>query len=468
MSSAEKLSHSLNLKVNSLLKEIYESKLTEYEDLTSELEDILDIIDNNYSMAVNQFNQLPISKYESFAIYTKNTTSRAKTTRQRRNLKKCENCGNMESVKSEVLICSVCGTPLELKNKATNKINQDHTKHIYKQLDSIVGTKKPPVNINKIIRFIKIWLTDLKFIRDWLEYSNKKQSWLKSFNEHTDELNFDFDVVVRDSPENAWSYPVFKMFMDEFYLMLEEARNRSKITTNLDGLAPELIYEIFQSVSGEIPDTIVYKGCSYEAKQYLKQLSILVNAPETHIKSKIEKLFSIKISLPGLMFNFNEIYSKNENVPRKYNYQQEFAFIIHESFNKPYVNIPKSDKEAIFNIILKFNEYYKNECFKETGKHTNAPLYCCSLMSVLDLPCLSKYKEILTLIPMKDRSAYTNINTKWFKFINDNEEFIKQYIQGSAPKTSANAVSEAASEEGTFAYNSCLDGDCIDFQESVF
>jgi hypothetical protein len=93
-------------------------------------------------------------------------------------------------------------------------------------------------------------------------------------------------------------------------------------------------------------------------------------------------------------------------------------------------------------------------------------------MSVLDLPCLSKYKEILTLIPMKDRSAYTNINTKWFKFINDNEEFIKQYTQGATPKISANAVSEAASdavaEEGTFAYNSCLDDDCIDFQESVF
>jgi hypothetical protein len=150
------------------------------------------------------------------------------------------------------------------------------------------------------------------------------------------------------------------------------------------------------------------------------------------------------------MFNFNEIYSQNENIPWKYNYQQEYAFIIHNAFNKPYVNILKSDKEDIVKIILKFNEYYKSEIYRECGKFTNAPLYCCSLISVLELPKLSKYKGILELIPLKERSTYTNINAKWFKFVNDNYDFIKQWMldppcysveespEDSSPKTDEN------------------------------
>jgi predicted Rossmann fold nucleotide-binding protein DprA/Smf involved in DNA uptake len=40
---------------------------------------------------------------------------------------------------------------------------------------------------------------------------------------------------------------------------------------------------------------------------------------------------------------------------------------------------------------------------------------------------------VLSLIPLKDKPAYTNINSKWFKFITDNKDLISKYIKKSNP-----------------------------------
>jgi hypothetical protein len=223
--------------------------------------------------------------------------------------------------------------------------------------------------------------------------------------------------------------------------MMEETKARSKITTDIDGLSNDKKYNYIVTNSNTTTDN------------FLKSISIIIESPETFIKNKLESHFNKSLSLPGLMFNFTEVYSKNELIPRKYNYQQEFAYIIHESFNRPYVNIPKNDKEGMMDLILKFNEFYKAETFKETGRHTNAPLYCCTLISVLDLPMYSKYKDILTLIPIKDKNSYTSINVKWFKFINE-----KQNEQTYNPE-------KQNEEEEIIKYNS--DINCIDLNSAI-
>jgi hypothetical protein len=313
-----------------------------------------------------------------------------------------------------------------MKAKSASKITLDNTKHIIKQIDNILGLKKAPANMSKIIKYISIWLTDLQHIEKWLQHENRYMQFIKKCSARMDEEitpEF-FSRVIERTPQNMWEYSIFKLFMDEFYLLLERAKSCSNTQSNMDGLPREQVLEIVKDWHDGGKNMQ-----KYEVENYLTELSIIYNCPETHIKFDIERIMEKSITLPGLMFNFTEVYSKNENIPRKYNYQQEYAYITHETFHKPYITISNSDKDIIIFFILKFNEYYKELNFKETGKHTNAPLYCCSLTCILELPFLQQYKEVLSLIPLKDKPAYTNINAKWFKFITDNKDLISKYIK---------------------------------------
>lgn len=434
---------------------------TQYDILLEKLEDILDTMDGDANLAKTQFRNLDISKYESFDTYVynndptainnkKGTNERVKLLRaKRKHATKCPTCKEQLVMVESILTCPVCGYMIEGKgNSSGSRSSTDNNKHTMKQLDAVVGKKKPPANIYKIRNHISTWLTDMKFIHAWLVDNKKVDTWMDKYyaltHEHIDETFFErtFDAV----PANKWRYDVFKLFTDEIYLLLEKAKRYSRIkASNLNHLSKDEIVDIFISyydaTGGQLPklnDTIVCDvteldgtthEVEYEVGIYIAQVSLIYDTPKGSVKDQLEQLYGCSLTMPGLMFNFNDIYDQSDNVPKKYNYQQEFAYITHCAFNAPFVDISQQDIASITDLILKFNSYYKDEMYRTKSKHCNAPLFCCTLVCIIqNLPYFSKYAYVEECLPTKDKSTLANIKSNWFKFMCNHEDLIKPYM----------------------------------------
>ena len=433
----------------------------QYDVLLEKLEDILDTMDGDPNMAKTQFRNLDISKYESFDTYVynndptainnkKGTNERVKLLRaKRKHATKCPTCKEQLVMVESILTCPTCGYMIEGKgNSSGSRSSTDNNKHTMKQLDAVVGKKKPPANIHKIRNHISTWLTDMHFIHEWLIDNRKVDSWMEKYfaltHEHIDESFFEktFDAI----PANKWKYDVFKLFTDEIYLLLEKAKRYSRIkASNLNHLSKEEIVDIFlayyDATGGQLPklnDTIVcdvteldgtVHEVEYEVGIYIAQLSLIYDTPKGSVKDQLEELYGCSLTMPGLMFNFNDIYEQSDNVPKKYNYQQEFAYITHCAFNAPFVDISQQDIASITDLILKFNSYYKDEMYRTKSKHCNAPLFCCTLICIIqNLPYFSKYAYAEECLPTKDKSTLANIKSNWFKFMCSHEDLIKPFM----------------------------------------
>lgn len=435
----------------------------EYQSLLEKLEDIFDIIEGDINTAKRQFRNLDISKYESFDTYIynsdvtllstkKGTNERAKMLRaKRKNNTKCPNCGAKLVVNDSSLSCDECGYFAAGKSSTPNtRSSTDNNKHTLKQLDAVIGKKKPPANILKIINHIATWLTDMRFIRDWLVDNDKLSSWMDKFygltHLHIDESFF--ETVIERVKENKWQYDVFKLFTDELYLLLEKAKRLSKIkSSNMNLLTKDQILDIFttwyDNNDGKLPNINDKIKCvkinpttneeseiEYEVGLYINQLRLQYESADDSIKNNLEEMFGQSLTMPGLMFNFNDIYEQGDNVPKKYNYQQEFIYIIHSTFNAPFANICHQDITNISELILKFNSYYKEEMLKTKGKQCNAPLFCCTLVCIIqNLPYFEKYQYVEECLPTKDRNTLSNIKSNWFKFMCSHEDIIRPYME---------------------------------------
>lgn len=461
-------------KINTLITEIKNMEKStgsslwkmEYNNIYEKLLDIVEIANGNIVTAHEKFQALPISKYETFASYVYNNdinmislrkgcNERTKMLRAKRKETNCPECSHPLTIIDGAVICHGCGYTSDIKGSVPNtRSSSDSSKHTYKQLDAITGVKKPPANITKIINYISIWLTDLKFIYAWLVNNNRLQNWMKKYAQITDEhisLSF-FNRVVERKPENMLDCDLFKLFTDEFYILLENARRYSKMkSSNMEALSKDEIVSIFKQYITEnginkIPDiteTFKFNNIKYEIGLYVTSLSLRYDSPEGSVKYEIEKLFGRSLTLPGLMFNFNDVYEQSDNVPKRYNYSQEYIYCIHNTFQTPYINIPPQDKEAIVNLILKFNAYYKKEAYKKSGKECNAPLFCCSLACVLtQLPYFHRYREALKFVPTKDRGTSSHIKSEWFRFTCNNPDLIKQYSVANKSEDKNTVITE--------------------------
>jgi hypothetical protein len=176
----------------------------------------------------------------------------------------------------------------------------------------------------------------------------------------------------------------------------------------------------------------------------------LIANENNEIKKAVDSIYGRNITFPGLMFDFNQFYPKGENIPRKYNYQQEFIYILHYTFNVPYITMSMNDREEICSIILKFNNYYKNEFYNNNEKRCNSPLYCCTLSCLLDIPYFRKYKSILDILPLKDKGTSNLIKNTWFKFLQSNPELFKQYNSTSVSFMNNNQIMEYNGKTNNF------------------
>lgn len=440
----------------------------EYAVLLERLEDILDDTMGDINLAKKKFRDLDISHFESFSSYAyttdptlisskKNVCERAKTLRaKRKTVMACPNCKIPLVSIDQQLTCPQCGyTTCGKSGDGSGRSSTDNNKHTIKQLDAVMGKKKPPANILKIREYISIWLTNMKFIHDWLIDNNKLEWWMDHYygltkmhiNESFFEQEFD------RTPNNAWDYDVFKLFTDELYLLLEKAKRISKLPcSNMSALPKDEIVSIFQdhyNATGTLPSNDEIYSCveidedtgdesevDYEIGLYVEQLKLIYDSSSDSVKTQLEQMYGKSLTLAGLMFNFNDVYDQSNNVPRKYNYQQEYMYIKHCTFNVPYANIDQQDQVSIIDIILRFNAYYKDEMFRTKGKHCNAPLFCCTLVCVIQyLPYFGKYSYVEQCLPIKDKNTLANIKRNFFKFMCANSELIESFKNNDSDKS---------------------------------
>ena len=444
----------------------------EYEDYVTQLNDIIVTIDDNPLDAQSMYSELPISKYDSFQTYiynndidsvthVKGSNERTRMLRAKRKTNNCPVCSRPLRFTDGSVTCDTCGYIQDTRAvSSTTRTTSNNTKHTYKQLDALTGIRKAPSNIAKIIDHISLWLTDLHYIYTWLVGIDTKRydHWVARYYELTDEsIKPDFfDRVIDRIPDNMWEYNLFKMFTDELYSMLEYAmRFSNEKTSNMESMDDDTVIAVVTAYIDEhrrlptINDEYVIDGVHYEIGRFFNTLSLLADVPDDHIKTRLEKMLGRSLTLPGLMFNYREMYKKSDSPPKKYCYQQEFCWITNRTFNTPFIDITKADKEAIATLILSFNDYYKKQSFIKNDRGCNSPLYCCTIACVLSLPYFRKYLHALKFVPVKDRSTASHIQKEFFNFEVAYPELIRPYEMERDPLSEQEAVKDTMVKEKT-------------------
>ena len=270
-----------------------------YINLFEKLEELYNILDENEDDAIEEFLKLDCSRYNSLKNYimntekkfktsTKFTTESTKSLRSKRNIIKCPNCNISLSYSSDGIYgCPKCQYEAPKQYITPNtKININNTKHIIKQLDMLCGQKKLSNNISKIIKYIVIWLTDLKWIHEWLKSKGTFKKFLINFNQYN---NFPvseeyFDSTIERIPQNKWNSKIYKLFMDEFFMLTEISRRILKINDSIinNSKRNEILNIIDEWIKQNkdnlyIPnqtDNILYNGNNYNIGNYFANISI--------------------------------------------------------------------------------------------------------------------------------------------------------------------------------------------------
>ena len=416
-----------------------------YDEIIAELKEIADITRINGNDSINLFNNLPISKFKTFGDYIKSVdikASKAHFNIHHKVEKKkliCRHCGSNRIYLSKegIYVCKNCNC--EIQNKMNTQLlakeTVDNSKHIVKQLNTLVGKVNTPLNLNKILPYLKKWFLNRSYIKDFLTYTDRLDNWIIKYNKISEiPLEEDyFEQKIKSEPESLTSYQIFKLYTDTFYEMTHLIKNYIAFTNNMSMLDENLILDICRDYfkhNQKVPkenEIYTYQGNKYEIGKYI--ISMLITDPhsETTFKQDLNAIFQTELKLPGLMFDFKKIYS-SENIPKKFTYQQNYVFIIHYVYQIPYCNILESDKQIICDIMMSFNNYVKDIKAKQSGKNHNSCLWQISLLYVFELPWFRCYKDVVKILPVKMNNTSSNIGELWVKFKITHYEELSKYL----------------------------------------
>lgn len=438
--------------------------LQKYINLKDELDEIHLILDENEDDAQSMFQEMDCSRYDTFKQYQQNTDptmiksasftmETTKVMRSKRGITKCPHC-NIPLVffDDSTYGCTNCNFEAPRTYSTPNtKLNINNTKHIIKQIDSLCGQKKIPIAINKIINYIEAWLTDLHYLYNWLTFSNGLNDFRILYQQLMDTVidSSWFDRKLVRTPTNRWPFKVYKIIMDEFYKMNELARrlmnagtsdiitldtetqkkvidewlkNNTTVPTNDDVVTMETDKGKHVYTIGRFFDMILYKPS-------MKQSDIYTYIIE-RFSGTVEDFEPNKLTIGGLMFDFNDVYKFNEGIPKKYNYGQEYFIISNYVFNIPFIEINNNDKDNLLDIIVAFNNYYKRNIVKMNGNKNNSPLFGCTLICIIKtFSYFHKYKEIIYNLPNKyiDSQTMDTIAMYWHLFLIENPDYYVKY-----------------------------------------
>lgn len=442
----------------------------EYDTIEETLYDIKDTIDFNWLDAKTKAEQLPCLKYENFSQYVSNTdfkntkhikgtAVRAKTLRKKRNNKcpkcnvACEVCTDNDN-DNHTLRCPKCGYEI-VKEKAVKQDDAiNNEKHVRKQLDKLVGLTKIPNNVKKLLPALTIWLTEWVHLRDWLIYANRIDDFINHYNIRTGKritIN-DFGQKIERKEANKITFEEYELIVEEFYKLTEIAQIIARKSSNInekDDVVIDIIKHYMDAhekqyfVSfNDFPDenTIFeYKGMKYNIGVYLSRLGLVIDYDEHHIKHKIVKQFCKDgkdfLILPGLVYNYFDLFSLTDNIPRSFNYSENYNKIMNEVFHSQFSVIPPNDINAFVNIVLRFNDYYKkniDRCGKKKDTKTNSPLFVCTIQNVItSFYYFHKYVNVLEQTPHRITDSVTKnlIDSLWLKFKTDpiNKDLLETY-----------------------------------------
>lgn len=441
----------------------------EFDETLDSLKDLIEMMEYDSSVLdetiiESNFNDLTISKYNSFKSYLtsksldasryfNHSNEKVKMNRTTSKINKCKKCNFATFIEGDKIICQNpnCGFIEEIKNNKQRTTN-DKMKHLKDKLKMIAGLKDPPKKIINLLPYIKIWLTNLNYLFDWLKYkettiisktSLNLDKWLMDFTRiyrPKDETN-KWKLIIEDKEQYAWSYNEFKLIIIEFYNMLTECERLNKmefIGNNLDSKTEEEIYEIFKDykISHEnIPtptEKFIYNEEVYDVGNFINVLR-LMNI-DSDIKIKIESLFGTQIKMPGLMFNF---YLNSKMKPERHVFTESYSYIIHKTFNISFDDVPLTldviDQMALINED--FDNFVREEMSKsrksrksETHKN-NSKLYVCKLKCILELPYFNKFSNIYKYFPVKSEETFGTIEDLWRRYtsLEPFRSQIKQY-----------------------------------------
>ena len=224
-----------------------------YDDLIMELKEIADVSRINGEDAISLFNNLPISKYKTFGDYIKSVdikSSKAQFNIHHRIEKKkliCRHCGSTHIYLSKegIYTCKNCNC--EIQNKINTQLlakeTIDTSKHIVKQLNTLIGKVNTPTNLVKILPYLRMWFLDRSYIRDFLNYTNRMDNWIEKYNKFAPDQPMEddyFEKVIEAKPESLMSYNLFKLYTDTFYEMTQLIKNYTSFTNNMSSLNEEL------------------------------------------------------------------------------------------------------------------------------------------------------------------------------------------------------------------------------------
>lgn len=439
----------------------------EYDIIEKKFYEIRDTIEYNWIDAKDKVDKLSCFKFENFAQYVFNTDLkntkhikgncvRPKTLRRKRD-NKCPHCKIECEVTNDLNIikCPSCGHEI-VKEKAgvpDNIVNNE--KHIRKQMDKLIGLAKLPNNVKKLLPALTIWLTEWKHIRDWLIYSKRYDEFINHYSSRVGKsITYnDFDIVLSRNESNRMNFQTYELFVEEFYKLTEISQNTAgkmpfinepdKVIIDMIGCYLKSIGKEYFSSYLELPkenETFEYKGKVYTIGLLLNGCIGLVPIYDKHhIKSKIVSKYCKDgidcLTLPGLVYNYSEIFSLNDNIPRSYNYSENYNKIMNEVFHCRFVVIPPCDIDKFVHILLRFNDYYRKNIDKQGKKKntkTNSPLYVCTMECIItSFEYFNKYVKILEHVPHRITESVTKngIDTLWVKFITEecNRDLLEQY-----------------------------------------
>ena len=432
----------------------------EYDLIYDELTEIQCIVQGNMEEAEERFKNLPVAKYSSFREYVINTdvnvlrtesgtTQRFKSSRaKRKNNAICPQCGDTMVVDDSQFKCNNCNYTSEIKVNSTGSINGEDSKHSNKLIHTIAGIGKPPGSIQKIMDYAVIWLTQLRYVKEWLEahrdrYANFIKVYRRVFKKPFPP-NF-FDKHIERSVEYVWEIAAYNLLMGEFQQMLEEAKAVSSITSNIWYLKNDEVYVIIERWTKEngtaIPPLDAKDEEGHEIGAYFAQLSLYPIVPPEHVKNKLEIMFGRSLSMAGLPFNFCEVFKRSEAVVRPYDLLQGNSWVQRYTFNVPPASITESELNNILEIMLQFNTFYKEYWLKRQSKTRNSPLYAVVLDMILYLPAFTRYRdELMMFVQKKEPKTREQIASTWYQFIQSKNSPVAKYVRPpEAPKQAQQA-----------------------------
>lgn len=437
-----------------------------YDTIKEKFEEIINTISFNWLSAKKMVEELPCYKYENFSQYVynidlkntkhiKGTIVRPKTLRRKRS-NICPKCKHECKVTKEMdaLKCQFCGYEI-MKDKAgipDNMINGE--KHIRKHLDKLIGLSKIPGNLNKLLPYLTIWLTDWKYILEWLSYSKRYDNFVSRFITRSGKniSYIDFDKTIPRTAENKMEFSIYELFSEEFYKMTELVSKTAKKITNMSG-NKDFIIEVIDAYMKtnnikkfrcfmDLPEdntTFIYKGVEYSIGIYLNKLTLTINYDENHIKNDIVKQFCYNgidcLLYPGLMFNYFDIFKLSEDIPKSFMYSENYSKIMNEIFHSNFIQISNSDVNKLVDILLKFNDYYKKnvqKVGKKKNTKTNSPLFVCVFKCIItSFKYFNKYVNVLEQMPHRITESVTKneIDCLWLQFLSlpENKELLELY-----------------------------------------